>query len=342
VPSILRLLRRLFELGVVAAALACASAAIFAQGGRWNDRLDLLTHFAPVWLVGGLALAALAILVRPGWLRGLSAGLAVAAIISSASLMWMDLVRVPGTFRTAPAERPLKVIEFNTWMRNADPVTVARWLAAEKPDLIVLVEPTPAVKQRIIEFTGMHLFEGDGATIAFREEAYQSGHVASEAGPLPGDSTEFTWLLMRDSSGLPFTIVGVHCVWPIPARGAWGQDRRVSAFLATQDRPNLILAGDFNSTQWSFRQQVADAAFGVERRDIATPTWPARLPHLGGRSFPLPFLSIDHVYAGSGWRTVSVKRGPDMGSDHYPLIATFERRPGAIRGGSPPAMLGAR
>ena len=39
-----------------------------------------------------------------------------------------------------------------------------------------------------------------------------------------------------------------------------------------------------------------------------------------GRDWPLPVLPIDHVYAGPGWATVSVERGPSIGSDHYPLV----------------------
>nr|QQZ48664.1 hypothetical protein JKL49_14190 [Phenylobacterium glaciei] len=46
--------------------------------------------------------------------------------------------------------------------------------------------------------------------------------------------------------------------------------------------------------------------FGLERRTKALFSWPAYL----GAKVPFPFLPIDHVYAGKGWRTVSVKRGP--------------------------------
>ena len=38
---------------------------------------------------------------------------------------------------------------------------------------------------------------------------------------------------------------------------------------------------------------------------------------------PLPFLAIDHVYAGAAWRTVSVERGPARGSDHFPVVVTL-------------------
>jgi endonuclease/exonuclease/phosphatase (EEP) superfamily protein YafD len=45
-------------------------------------------------------------------------------------------------------------------------------------------------------------------------------------------------------------------------------------------------------------------------------SWPAT------RS-PIPILPIDHLYAGPAWRTVNVERGPHLGSDHYPLVATL-------------------
>ena len=34
-----------------------------------------------------------------------------------------------------------------------------------------------------------------------------------------------------------------------------------------------------------------------------------RTPEMNGAAFPAPFLPIDHVYAGSLWRTVRVERG---------------------------------
>ena len=75
--------------------------------------------------------------------------------------------------------------------------------------------------------------------------------------------------------------------------------------------------GDFNATPWSFTLQRLDHEFGLIRRDRALFSWPI-WPHL-----PAPFLPIDHVYAGDGWATVKVERGPKLGSDHYPVILTL-------------------
>jgi endonuclease/exonuclease/phosphatase (EEP) superfamily protein YafD len=42
-------------------------------------------------------------------------------------------------------------------------------------------------------------------------------------------------------------------------------------------------------------------------------------------TFPFPLLPIDQIYAGSGWRPVSVARGEAQGSDHYPIVAVLTR-----------------
>ncbi len=69
----------------------------------------------------------------------------------------------------------------------------------------------------------------------------------------------------------------------------------------------------------------------LERRDPVLFSWPAKL-NLGGPVVPaLPFLPIDHVYAGSDWRTVSIEAGPALGSDHLPVIVTLAWTPDAHR-----------
>lgn len=315
-----RWFRRILEVQIVLLALACGAAAVAAQGGRWNARLDLLTHPAPLWLAGGIVASVLAWAVRPGAARVVAFASAGAAIGSSLALMSIDIFRPEAP--PAVGAR-MKVIEVNVWYRNQEPGRIIRLIQDEQPDVVVMLEASSQLAAEIAATTGLHVFEGSGATIATREAPVKT-HVAWEVRGLPGEPTEFTWVDLP-GGGEPFTVIGVHALWPMPSRRAWGQDRNIASLTARLDRGALILAGDFNSTQWSFRQRVADAAFGLERRDRATPTWPARLPLFRGAGFPVAFLSIDHIYAGPAWRTVSVRRGPSVGSDHYPLIAVLAR-----------------
>jgi endonuclease/exonuclease/phosphatase (EEP) superfamily protein YafD len=78
----------------------------------------------------------------------------------------------------------------------------------------------------------------------------------------------------------------------------------------------VIAAGDFNATAWSPHFQDLVAAGGLRNAIqghgyVATwPTWfwPALIP-------------IDHVLVKGPLAATPLRRGPGIGSDHYPLIA---------------------
>ena len=124
---------------------------------------------------------------------------------------------------------------------------------------------------------------------------------------------------LSDRRGL-FPVIGVHYTWPTSVRAHRENSIRLHQILKPITKDRMIVTGDFNSTPWSFGRRRDDAAIGIERRTRALPTWPANGP------MGLAFLPIDHVYAGPGWRTVSIRRGPQLGSDHYPVIAILAPR----------------
>ena len=96
---------------------------------------------------------------------------------------------------------------------------------------------------------------------------------------------------------------------------------RLQELMKGRPREHVILVGDFNSTPWSFARRREETALGLERRTRILPTYPANGP------FGVALLPIDHVYAGPGWGTVSINRGPRLGSDHYPIVAVLAPRP---------------
>lgn len=123
--------------------------------------------------------------------------------------------------------------------------------------------------------------------------------------------------------GGPYTVVGVHYTWPWPAGPQQRMTLRLAKVLERFPKDRLIVSGDFNSTPWSFSLRRQDRMFGLERRTRALASWPAgdfsRL-HVPS---PFPLLAIDQIYAGRAWRTVQVRRGPKLGSDHYPVVITL-------------------
>jgi endonuclease/exonuclease/phosphatase (EEP) superfamily protein YafD len=310
------------EAVAAALALVAMAAAVGAESGRWNDRLDLLAHFAFVWLALGAAAFILS-WASPSVVRGALIRLtALVAVLAAGGLVLPDFTRHRSPPADASAPHQVKLVEFNAWGAHSDPARVAAWVAAQHPDLVVIDEPGPALQSRLRAATGLETYMADGIIVAARHPFLRT-RVNWDVHTVPGQGFSMNWPQIYGFDGKPFTLMGVHIGWPIPARRARAETLHLTLTLDGIDRPSTILAGDFNSTQWSHLRRQADEAIGLERRDRALPTWPARLPTLNGRDFPIPFLPIDHIYAGAEWRTVKVERGPKLGSDHYPLIATL-------------------
>lgn len=294
----------------------CAFASIAAQWGRGSLQWDVLAHFAPIWLLGS-AISATTALVFFGWRRWSLAGLGLVGLIAGATLVVPEYLRPTGPHAPADAPGQIKLIQFNVWHRNRDPAQALDWLEREDPDIIVVEENTGRfAKAAIARGRWSVACRRCEVMILSRRPALESGYAKHKRKP----AAPLSWARFEDPHGV-FEVIGVHNAWPTDADQPI-QERRLAQAIAKRERERLIVVGDFNSAPWSFQRRQWDATYGLVRRDRALPTWPAqtykRLPWLG-----LPFLAIDHVYAGPGWATVSVRRGPRLSSDHYPVVATL-------------------
>ena len=92
----------------------------------------------------------------------------------------------------------------------------------------------------------------------------------------------------------------------------------IPTYLA-EERGPLLLLGDLNATPWCH-------AF----RKLVTASRLRRTSQGGGLhlSWPVNFLplriQIDHCLTSSELAVISQKLGPDVGSDHFPLIAELK------------------
>jgi endonuclease/exonuclease/phosphatase (EEP) superfamily protein YafD len=144
-------------------------------------------------------------------------------------------------------------------------------------------------------------------------------HVDTAAGTT---STVPTVVLRPDTGDGPL-IVAVHTVAPDPSQLAkWRSD--LSFLKATCSGPNVIMAGDFNSTldhyaglAASASDTIGDCADAAQATDnAAVGTWPAVLPALLG-------APIDHVMTTSNWRVTGMRVVQNLdgaGSDHRPIV----------------------
>lgn len=280
-----------------------------------RPRLDLLAHFAPVSLAVALGCMAASVLVRLPGRRATLVASAV-AIVASGVLVAPEISRSNGS--EAPFDRAgeIKVVQINALRTNADIARVADWLIAQDPDVVTVSEARHDLKATsLIRRTGWSAAGAHGSLMIFTREPY----LKMDRPPLPvGSGLSFVNATYATSKG-PVEIVTIHLDWPT-SRLVTGQVRDLEDVVGRLPRERMILTGDFNAAPWSAELRRLDTTLGLVRRDRAVATWPAQL---SGRTWRVPFLPIDHIYAGRGWATVKVERGPWLGSDHYPLVVTL-------------------
>ncbi len=116
-----------------------------------------------------------------------------------------------------------------------------------------------------------------------------------------------------------FTIISVHPLPPISKN----YFLRRNEFLAqiknwTAGTKNLIVCGDFNAVPWSpfFKSMMKESKLKSCSRGFGINTsWPTNIPFLR--------IPIDHCLISLDGYVKSFKRGPSVGSDHFPLITEF-------------------
>ncbi len=109
------------------------------------------------------------------------------------------------------------------------------------------------------------------------------------------------------------------------SRSAGWRDQQLAHITGRVGRdPQVLVAGDFNATPWSQAYRSFRRNTELQDSSAATLPWPT---WFGGSAVASVLaVPIDHVLHGKGWRVVERRIGPDIGSDHRPLIVSFAAR----------------
>lgn len=279
--------------------------------GHAHPWLDAPSHLAPVWLGLGLVVA-LPALVTGRWA---SMTLGLAAALSAGLLMAPEDQRPAPPVATAKPAGAIKVIQFNAYRRNGEVARISEWVRSEAPDILTITEASPDLRDALRR-QGWKTAGAHGPLVIFTRARYL--YMARPALPATAKLT-FVNATYGTASG-PAEVFTSHLEWPT-SRNYPSQLVDLRRVVASRPKDRMILTGDFNSTPWSAALRSLDGDLGLSRRDRALATWPARVM---GQPWPWPLLPIDHVYSGPGWRTMSVTRGPYLGSDHYPVVVLLE------------------
>lgn len=305
---------------VFAAGLAGATVAGF--GGRWWWALDILAHFR----VQYLALSAAGALAL--WLARERRAAAVLGACAAANALVLLPYLVPSAAsdgdRAGVGADAVKVLSVNVLTPNRDFTAVRRLVQRERPDVVLLMEvdePWLAgladLRREYPHGAAAPREDNFGIALLSRHPCPRCRVVTLGAAGLPSVAGEV------HVRGRRLTVVGTHPVPPAGARNSRLRDeqlRAVGGHLAGVRGPKVLM-GDLNATPWSasFAPLLRRAGVRDTGRGWRTGrTWPTASALLG--------IPIDHVLASPGLRVVERRRGPHVGSDHFPLLVTLRPR----------------
>ncbi|WP_395019385.1 endonuclease/exonuclease/phosphatase family protein [Dongia sp.] len=267
---------------------------------------------------------------------------AVSVIAVAGLLMWRGRLVIASCFVAALCGTPviasiqgqppvavetpqLKVVAFNIWTRNRALDRIMAYLREEQPDIVFLEELTEKHKQAFAALKDLyptqvtcHQSTIDCETLLLSRFPARSWRAGRIDGALPSAA-----IAELDIDGRTLTAVAVHVVWPFPMAGADAQREQLlhlARSLEAFDGP-LLVGGDFNGGAWVRNQRDFRERTGLVAEPGYHPTWPA-LP-IKGRDVPEWLrLPIDHVFSRGGPVVIAAEVGPELGSDHLPLMAT--------------------
>jgi endonuclease/exonuclease/phosphatase (EEP) superfamily protein YafD len=311
--------------------------------------LAIVALWAWMHFEGDRSWAATLFLFGPRWVCALPLALLVpAAAVWHRRMLW--LLAVTGLVILVPilgfqvhvggAGEPyvLRVLTCNVGQRRFHPEKLARLVEHEQPDIVVLQE-VPFRPPLMAWPQGWHVVHRDELLVASRHPIVEREQLPMPY--LPGKLAAIRYTI--ELPGRQVDLVNLHLM--SPRRGLEAVlDRRTGIDLARvpelernlrlrADEARLvsdwiaqfpgakIVAGDFNTPvestifrrDWSWLGDAfSSAGFGFGFTKITEKEgW-----SYGAR--------IDHVLYGSPWRCVRAWVGPDIGSDHLPLVADFQ------------------
>jgi endonuclease/exonuclease/phosphatase (EEP) superfamily protein YafD len=291
---------------------------------------DVLNHFRPFVAAGAIVLLGAGLTLRaprPVW-GGAALLVGLNAVLLALPLWWSAAPAdrpTSGQALASARDRNLTLVTFNTAFGEAQ--AIAAFLLREDPDIAVLQE---VGARQLLELRALlrHRYPHSHACVArgcaaaiFTKRPWAAAGQEHWTQDVP----ETIWIQLDDPGIGRLRVVGVHLALPYRAEAQTRHVERLIALRASIDGP-VIIAGDFNMTPWSYRLQRLLASAGLRRHATFLRSWPTdRYPQPRP---PAPAFLIDHVLTTPGIRSVSIRTGPVVGSDHLPVVARLRLPPG--------------
>jgi len=251
-------------------------------------------------------------------------------LIGLAALCLRDIIPFtalyPKEIKSTPSDKisDLHIMVFNVYQKNNQYQKLIDKVLEESPDLLLLIEVNKdwndalkplddyfphAVKEVKPNTYGMTLYS------KLSPEKKKIDYRTDENIPSISLVTEFKNRRLR--------IIGLHPLAPIPGESETTEQKdlefkNVAKEIARLSAEEIVIViGDLNDVVWSKASRAFKKTSGLRDPRVGRGTY-STFPTY----FPIRF-PLDHIFCSEGLNLSSIRRLPDLGSDHYPITFTF-------------------
>jgi endonuclease/exonuclease/phosphatase (EEP) superfamily protein YafD len=281
--------------------------------GMYHRYLELTAHFKPHYLVVSLLCLFICVSLQ-AWVWALYS-LAVFALNLAIIAPWY---LPPAHASGAESGQEIKVLSANVQYTNTNYAAFLRLIREEMPHVVIAQETNEPWLAHLRELTAQFSYAmtipgsgGSGIALYSRLPVTHAEAVYLGQQQRPGIIAR----LRLGASAL--SLVTIHPPPPLHSRTFGDRNAQLLAaakFMETVPPPKLLV-GDFNTSPWSpyYERLVRDTNLRDARKGFGLlPTWPADLPWAT--------LPIDHCLVSQEFTVARIRTGPNIGSDHLPLI----------------------
>ncbi|MDB9525555.1 endonuclease/exonuclease/phosphatase family protein [Oscillatoria sp. CS-180] len=302
--------------------LLLTTIAFFSSIYGWPVYLEILSHFQLQYFI--LSAIALVVIALTRYKVTFLIGLACTVALSTQILFWY----LPPRFLTANGDSNLRVLISNVNTQNEQFEEVLAFTRQEEPDLALFMEVDEGWQNRLDELkSDLPHSSGEASPYNFGILLYSRYPLETvEIKDFAEDSTPSV-VATIPVNGQRISFVGTHPVPPVRSQYFHSRNKQLDQmgqYLQTAATPQIVV-GDFNITMWSpyYKRFIRSTDLKNVRKGFGLlPSWPTKgtyppLPNWAPLIFSIP---IDHCLVSHEVAVANVRVGPNIGSDHRPVV----------------------
>lgn len=231
----------------------------------------------------------------------------------------------------------IRILTANVYMYNTHMPEVKSLVKRYEPDILMVLEANNAWKQALDSIEEQYPYR----ILMPLENTY--GMLFYSKLPIRNDELRF--LIQEDipsiytqvqlPSGVWVNFYGVHPMPPSPTEHYRSTERDAELVLVGREARKkagaVIVAGDLNDVAWSHTTRLFQRLSGLFDPRIGRGLYST----FHARYFFIRW-PLDHIFVSHHFQLLSLKKLPNCGSDHFPILATFMYAPDPARAADRP------